>query len=401
MRWVTVGVFLLACVPVARAQWILESAPSNADLRGIANAGNGVAWASGSGGTVLRTTDGGERWERCATPPDAERLDFRGIQAFDASTAVVMSSGKGTLSRLYKTRDGCRTWTLVATNPDADGFWDGMAARVRVATAGDVCDAGSRMIEGAILGDPVVRGSSGGKAGRASLYLADFEAGIDCAKDKLGPSAAAIFAQPIDGAFAASNSGLALLDVGTYWIAAETRLIEYSTGFADPGHYAVQNFCEVAFPVSHHTESSGIFSLAIRPGSVEPEKGTRLLEEPGWKEPTCRKANMVVVGGDYTAPDNRKETAAWTGGKNKFEPARTMPGGFRSAVAWDAAARAWIAVGPNGTDVSTDDGRDWRAVHPAGDDAADADRRWNALSLPFVVGPRGRIGKLRAGALGR
>ena len=24
---------------------------------------------------------------------------------------------------------------------------------------------------------------------------------------------------------------------------------------------------------------------------------------------------------------------------------------------------------------------------------------WNALSLPFVVGPHGRIGKLRAGAL--
>jgi hypothetical protein len=32
-------------------------------------------------------------------------------------------------------------------------------------------------------------------------------------------------------------------------------------------------------------------------------------------------------------------------------------------------------------------------------EAADADRDWNALSLPFVVGPRGRIGKLRAGAL--
>jgi hypothetical protein len=56
-------------------------------------------------------------------------------------------------------------------------------------------------------------------------------------------------------------------------------------------------------------------------------------------------------------------------------------------------------VGPNGTDISTDDGRDWRALHPAGDDAADADRRWNALSLPFVVGPKGRIGKLRPEAL--
>jgi hypothetical protein len=30
---------------------------------------------------------------------------------------------------------------------------------------------------------------------------------------------------------------------------------------------------------------------------------------------------------------------------------------------------------------------------------SDADKNWNALSLPFVVGPHGRIGKLNAKAL--
>jgi hypothetical protein len=30
---------------------------------------------------------------------------------------------------------------------------------------------------------------------------------------------------------------------------------------------------------------------------------------------------------------------------------------------------------------------------------ADADKNWNALSLPFVVGPDGRIGKLRTNAV--
>ena len=39
-------------------------------------------------------------------------------------------------------------------------------------------------------------------------------------------------------------------------------------------------------------------------------------------------------------------------------------------------------VGPNGTDISTDDGRNWRA-----------------LSLPYVIGPHGRIGVLRPSAL--
>ena len=58
-------------------------------------------------------------------------------------------------------------------------------------------------------------------------------------------------------------------------------------------------------------------------------------------------------------------------------------------------------VGPNGTDISTDDGRNWRALRPdpALGEAADADEHWNALSLPFVVGPHGRIGKLRPDAL--
>src|SRR5271165_7085171 len=37
-----------------------------------------------------------------------------------------MSSGKGDLSRLYKTTDGCHTWKLIFTNPDKDGFWDAL-----------------------------------------------------------------------------------------------------------------------------------------------------------------------------------------------------------------------------------------------------------------------------------
>ena len=108
---------------------------------------------------------------------------------------------------------------------------------------------------------------------------------------------------------------------------------------------------------------------------------------------------MVVVGGDYEAVDGRQDTAAFTGGTKKFQVAKTLPGGYRSAVAYDASTKTWIAVGPNGTDISTDDGRNWRAVRPAKDDPSDSDKYWNALSIPFVVGPRGRIGKLRSETL--
>jgi hypothetical protein len=54
-------------------------------------------------------------------------------------------------------------------------------------------------------------------------------------------------------------------------------------------------------------------------------------------------------------------------------------------VAWDADVNAWIAVGTNGSDVSWDGGKSWRPLD---------DGNWNALSLPFVVGPGGKIGKI-------
>jgi len=110
----------------------------------------------------------------------------------------------------------------------------------------------------------------------------------------------------------------------------------------------------------------------------------------------------VVAGGDYLKPDDSARTAAYTrdGGKT-WHAARTPPHGFRSSVAYDAAIKTWITVGPNGTDISTDDGRNWHAVHPnaALHETPDADRNWNATSLPFVVGPHGRIGKLDPQAL--
>ena len=68
---------------------------------------------------------------------------------------------------------------------------------------------------------------------------------------------------------------------------------------------------------------------------------------------------------------------------------------------YDAATKTWITVGPNGTDISTDDGRNWRPLKPDPkfNEAPDADQHWNALSLPYAVGPHGRIATLRPSAL--
>jgi hypothetical protein len=69
------ALLLAALTTTATAQWTLRTSTTTADLRGI------------------DTTDNGATWIRCPTPPNAETLDFRGIQAFDAQTVIVMSSG--------------------------------------------------------------------------------------------------------------------------------------------------------------------------------------------------------------------------------------------------------------------------------------------------------------------
>ena len=79
----------------------------------------------------------------------------------------------------------------------------------------------------------------------------------------------------------------------------------------------------------------------------------------------------------------------------------TQPHGYRSSVAFHRASGAWITVGPNGSDISSDNGRNWMPLqaHAEAGDAPDANKNWNALSLPFAAGPKGRIGRLRTGTL--
>ena len=344
------GRLVLAIVAVtsAQAQWTLQQSHTTAGLRGVHNVGGGVVWASGAQGTVLHSTDDGQTWQSCAVPQGAEKLDFRGIQAFDRNTAVVMSSGAGDLSRLYKTVDGCRSWKLVFTNPDASGFWDAIQFRPGF---------------GMLIGDQV-RGH----------FPAFFSTGAGDTWQPIDPKALAT-ADKNQSFFAASNSSL-LVD-------APRDQIYMLTGGGTTSLIAIHGYFTTAAKISRthlhlaSGESAGGFSLAWRVA------GSDLV--------------LVAVGGDYKAPDQARGTAAYRMG-GRWRGSDTPPHGYRSAVAYYAAGKAWITVGPNGTDISTDDGRNWRALKPGAAENPDADKNWNALSLPFAAGPNGRIGKLNPDA---
>ncbi len=350
MRCLIVGIIVImpAC-----AQWTLQESHTSASLRGIHDVGGGVVWASGTQGTVLHTIDDGKTWQNCAVPPDAEKLDFRGIQAFNANTAVVMSSGPGDLSRLYKTKDACRTWKLVFANPDKSGFWDALQF--------------ARTDFGVLIGDQV--------DGHFPVFFST-DAGDNW--QQFDPKALSPDGKN-QSFFAASNSAL-LVD------AKKGKLYMISGGGTTSVitvdlQFTAGVICRECLRASSTRvvmaagETAGGFSLASKVGVI------------------------VAVGGDYKAPDRRIGTAAFRI-NGSWHASDTPPNGYRSAVAYYAPRKVWISAGPNGTDVSSDDGRHWRALKPVARESPDADKNWNALSLPFAAGPNGRIGKLDPDVIG-
>src|SRR5690606_29274295 len=80
-------------------RWELKDTGTTAQLRGLSVVSRDVVWASGRDGTVLRTTDGGRTFASVG-PEGTENLDFRDVEAFDADTAVVLSIGNGSDSRI-------------------------------------------------------------------------------------------------------------------------------------------------------------------------------------------------------------------------------------------------------------------------------------------------------------
>jgi len=92
-------------------------------LIGVSPVNEQVVWASGTGGTWVRTTDGGATWQ-AGRVPGADTLQFRDVHAVDANTAWLLSIGNGDQSRIYHTTDGGKSWSLQFTNPDPKAFYD-------------------------------------------------------------------------------------------------------------------------------------------------------------------------------------------------------------------------------------------------------------------------------------
>ena len=272
-------------------------------FRGLSVVNQKVVWVSGTGGTVLRTTDSGKNWENISVP-NMEKIDFRDVEGFNKNTAIVM--GIASPARFYKTTDGGQNWKLVHFDDRAGVFFDGMSFWNKN--------------DGIAFSDPVdgqhllIRTTDGGDTWH--------EIPKEGFPHKLNP----------EFGFAASGTGIPVQGRKTVWLGmggVKSRVFKSEDGG--------MNWSVAETPVVHGGQSTGIYSVAFK-----------------------NKKVGISVGGDYTNQSIKNTMAYSNDGGATWHLPEKQTHQYRECVA-HYRGNIFFAVGPSGFDMTTDNGKNW---HP-------------------------------------
>jgi photosystem II stability/assembly factor-like uncharacterized protein len=296
-------------------------------LRGLSVVDDRVVWVSGSKGTVGRSVDGGLHWE-WITVPGYDARDFRDIEAFDESTAVIMAIAQP--AHILRTEDGGKSWKLVYENKTKGMFLDAM----------DFSDDR----RGIVVGD-VVNGH---------LFVARTEDGGRTWRDE--PQNNYLKGDSTEGCFASSGTNVRLGANGDYYFVTGGRKSRI-----------ISNKSSDVLPFDSSRASTGANSLAVA-------KDSRL---------------MIAVGGDFAADTIRNKTCFVSKDAGRTWTASLKPPyGYRSCVEFISSGKA-MACGLNGVDVSADGGATWISISGESFHACRKARKGTAV---FLSGNNGRIG---------
>ncbi|MBA4406336.1 hypothetical protein C0389_03585 [bacterium] len=316
----------------------IQRPKTNSSLRGISVVDSLTAWASGSNGTYLRTTDGGKNWTD-GKVKGFEALDFRDIEAFDKNTAIVMSIDAPAF--FFKTTDGGRSWKRKYMNRDPKIFFDGIT----------FWDENN----GIAFSDPIdekifiVTTRDGGDTWKeiSSLYIPQ------AMKNEKG--------------FAASGTSIAVAGKDLAWIGtggAERSRIFLSQ---DGG----ENWRVMNTPIISGAASRGVFSIAFKDDMYG-----------------------VAVGGDYKNDKANIANCAITddGGLSWQLIDSNQPAGFRSCVAWNDIFKFYLTTGTSGSDYSLDDGKTWTSINSLSYNSVGFSKKDGSC---YFVGDKGAIARVR------
>jgi photosystem II stability/assembly factor-like uncharacterized protein len=261
-----------------------------------------------------------------------DTVDFRSIHAFDAQTAVAASAGQPAV--IYRTEDGGKTWNKVHQE-GGEAFFDAI----------QFIDAQ----RGYVLGDPIggkwmiLETLDGGRSWHSLAKLPDAVQG--------------------EAAFAASSSSMLADSEGLVFATGGTvaRLHRYT--FASQS-WGVRELTDML----QGEPSQGVFAATSLPGAE----------------------GLVLVGGDYLKPDYRIANALLVVGEVTTSTSEG-PNGYRSGVAY-LQDKGWVvAVGPGGSDFSSNGAHSWQPFSTTGYHAVKAAPGGKAL---WASGGQGRLGKL-------
>ncbi|TDQ17309.1 photosynthesis system II assembly factor YCF48-like protein [Algoriphagus boseongensis] len=310
-------------------QWAELKTPVKASLRGLSPVSDQICWASGSGGTWLKTVDGGKTWES-GIVDNLDSLDFRSIHAFDEKKAIVASAGQPAV--IYLTEDGGKSWNKVHQE-GSEAFFDAVTFMDKK--------------KGFVLGDPVegkwmvLYTENGGNSWKSFPVLPE----------------------PIVGeaAFAASSSSMVV----------NSKELSFATG-GTVSRLHIYNFRNNTWSIQELTEMT----------QGQPAKGVFAMAEMEGKK--------VLVGGDYTLLEDREGNSVIIGDFEEITP-EIRPFGYRSGIAYSKKKAFLVAVGPSGSDFSSDFGKTWTKFSSIGFHAVKTSTDRKSI---WASGSGGRIARL-------
>ena len=336
--------FILLLHQNTYAQWIKQNVATDASFRAIHTVSEKVVWIGGSKGTFIKTTDGGKNW-LVKQVPEAEKLDFRDVHAFDENTAILMSAGEAEQghAKIYRTEDGGNTWNIVYQTSEKGIFFDGI----------DFWDKQN----GIAFSDPInghffiIKTKDGGKTW-LPINLENIPSN-----------------QEGEAAFAAS---------GTSLIVSGKNNVYICTGGASNARI---------FKSINQGENWEVINTSMPAGKTNGLFGLRFWDN----------LHGIAVGGDYLEINKAIPNVLLTndGGKTWLDAPQTNPAGLKEGVAI-YKKKILIAVGPSGTSFSKDFGKSWKVIDTS---------PFHAISIfgnsIWAVGGKGSIAKLDTSFFGK
>lgn len=330
---------LILSAPLAAQTVTEQTTGTGAEFRGLIAVDANVIWASGSGGVVARTTDGGTHW-LVDTIPGAAALFLTDISAFNGREAwVVGTNFRGGSAAIFHTADSARTWHQEWALTDPKIFLDAVAF--------------ADPEHGLAVSDPI--------DGKATLFRTEDGATWTRIDPALFPAV-----EPGEASFAASGTALTLRGREAWFVTgggAKARIF-HSPDFSAPS----PAWTATESPITANA-TTGLFGVAFRDA-----------------------LHGIALGGDYQHPADPGANAVATndGGVTWTLAGRTVPVGVRYGVVFAPGTTTLLAPAPSGTGVSFDDGKHWRVLDPA---SANTAACANA-STCWLAGVNGRVAKV-------